>query len=267
MENRNHRTAARLFAETFAAALSGAVAQASGSPWRLELTEQNDPPRENPHPLPFRVKVEGGLNGECFIEFYDPHLIRLLDKTDGDGNGTDIIDGANTLLPVLTTAVAQLKASLPAPYGEVTFKIDRVSELAYGGMFLVAMRVQSEPPSPPTVFLYFDGAMLEALSTASARQRTGDSEKLLALPDNLRLVMDLELNVSLRFGQCQLPLREVLELTSGSVIELDKMVDEPVEMLLDGKVVARGEAVIVDGNYGLRVTEIPQAVESHLSGF
>ncbi len=71
--------------------------------------------------------------------------------------------------------------------------------------------------------------------------------------------MDVELNVSLRFGQRQLPLREVLELSSGSVIELDRMVDEPVELLLDGKVIARGEAVIVDGNYGLRVTEIPAA--------
>ena len=78
--------------------------------------------------------------------------------------------------------------------------------------------------------------------------------------------MDVELNVSLRFGQRQLPLREVLELTSGSVIELDRMVDEPVEMLLDGKVIARGEAVIVDGNYGLRVTEIPQALETQLLG-
>ena len=74
----------------------------------------------------------------------------------------------------------------------------------------------------------------------------------------------MELNVSLRFGQVQLPLREVLDLASGSVIELDRMVDDPVELLLDGKVVARGEAVIVDGNYGLRVTEIAQGMESHL---
>jgi flagellar motor switch protein FliN/FliY len=75
--------------------------------------------------------------------------------------------------------------------------------------------------------------------------------------------MDVELNVSLRFGQRQLPLREVLELISGSVIELDRMVDEPIELLLDGKLIARGEAVIVDGNYGLRITEIPQPVASH----
>ena len=73
---------------------------------------------------------------------------------------------------------------------------------------------------------------------------------------NLGLMLDVELNVLLRFGQRQLTLREVLELKSGSVIELDRRVDEPVELLLDGRVIARGEAAIVDGNYGLRVTEI-----------
>jgi len=52
-------------------------------------------------------------------------------------------------------------------------------------------------------------------------------------------------------------------LSSGSVVELDRMVDEPVELYLDGKLIARGEAVVVDGNYGLRVTEIPQPMASH----
>ena len=73
----------------------------------------------------------------------------------------------------------------------------------------------------------------------------------------------LELNVLLRFGQREMPLRDVLDLASGSIIELDRQVDDPVELLLDGKVIARGEAVIVDGNYGLRVTEIPQPIASH----
>lgn len=77
---------------------------------------------------------------------------------------------------------------------------------------------------------------------------------------NLDLLMDVELNVTLRFGQRQLTLREVLELTSGSVVELDRQVEEPVELLLDGKVIARGEAVVVDGNYGLRVTEVVQPI-------
>ena len=74
----------------------------------------------------------------------------------------------------------------------------------------------------------------------------------------LDLVMDVELNVTLRFGQRQLTLREVLDLSSGSVVELDRHVEEPIELLLDGRVIARGEAVVVDGNYGLRVSEVAQ---------
>jgi flagellar motor switch protein FliN len=83
-------------------------------------------------------------------------------------------------------------------------------------------------------------------------------ERVAADESNLGLVMDVELKVLLRFGQRQLTLREVLDLKSGSVVELDRRVDEPVELLLDGRVIARGEAAIVDGNYGLRVTEIVQ---------
>jgi flagellar motor switch protein FliN/FliY len=78
--------------------------------------------------------------------------------------------------------------------------------------------------------------------------------------------MNVELNVTLRFGQRQLTLREVLELTSGSVVELDRQVEEPVELLLNGMVIARGEAVVIDGNYGLRVTEVTQHVSSLVLG-
>ena len=79
---------------------------------------------------------------------------------------------------------------------------------------------------------------------------------------NLDLVLNVELNVTLRFGQRLLSLREVLDLTTGSVVELDRQVEEPIELLLDGKVIARGEAVVIDGNYGLRVTEVPQPISA-----
>jgi flagellar motor switch protein FliN len=75
----------------------------------------------------------------------------------------------------------------------------------------------------------------------------------------LDLLMDVELAVTLRFGSRRLALREILDLNPGSVIELDRRVEEPVEMLLDGRVVARGEVVVMDGNYGLRVTEVAPA--------
>jgi len=73
---------------------------------------------------------------------------------------------------------------------------------------------------------------------------------------NLDLLMDVELEVTLRFGERSLRLQEILELGAGSVVELDRKIEEPADLLLDGKVIARGEVVVVDGNYGLRVLEV-----------
>jgi flagellar motor switch protein FliN len=73
---------------------------------------------------------------------------------------------------------------------------------------------------------------------------------------NLELLMDLELPVSLRFGSRTATLGDVLGLTAGSVLELDQDIRQPVDLVINGIVVARGEAVVVDGDYGLRITEV-----------
>ncbi len=73
---------------------------------------------------------------------------------------------------------------------------------------------------------------------------------------NLDLLLDIELDATLRFGTRQMLLREILELSSGSVVELDRAVQEPVDLLIDGRIIAQGEVVIVDGNYGLRVLQV-----------
>jgi flagellar motor switch protein FliN/FliY len=73
---------------------------------------------------------------------------------------------------------------------------------------------------------------------------------------DLGRVIDVPLTVTLRFGQRNMRLRDVLELNTGALVELDRQVEDPVDLILDERVIARGEVVIVDGNYGLRVTEI-----------
>jgi len=70
------------------------------------------------------------------------------------------------------------------------------------------------------------------------------------------MLMDVELAVTMRFGTRKLLLREVLDLSPGAVVELDRKIQEPVELLLDGRLVARGEVVVIDGSYGLRVTDV-----------
>ena len=142
--------------------------------------------------------------------------------------------------------------------------MEQIAELAFGGMLLVPLAASMEEQPEMPVLLYFDVKFQEAMTLHAKQNIDAQNGKTPIDPVNLKMVMDVELNVSLRFGQSQLPLREVLELASGSVIELDRQVDDPVELLLDGKVIARGEAVIVDGNYGLRVTEVPQPIASQL---
>jgi flagellar motor switch protein FliN/FliY len=77
--------------------------------------------------------------------------------------------------------------------------------------------------------------------------------------NKLALLMDVELAMTLRFGARRMLLREILDLCPGAVVELDRQVKDPVELLLDGRLVARGEVVVIEGNYGLRVTEVLSA--------
>lgn len=77
-----------------------------------------------------------------------------------------------------------------------------------------------------------------------------------AAPANLDLLLEVELPVVVTFGRTQLPLKDVLKLSSGSIVELNRLANEPVEVLINNSVIARGEVVVVDGNYGIRVTEI-----------
>ncbi len=72
----------------------------------------------------------------------------------------------------------------------------------------------------------------------------------------IELLLDVELEAALRFGCKELPLGEILDLGPGDVVQLDRNVADPVDLIVGDKIVARGEVVLVNGNFGLRVTEV-----------
>jgi flagellar motor switch protein FliN/FliY len=78
-------------------------------------------------------------------------------------------------------------------------------------------------------------------------------------PRNLDLLLDVEIPISVEVGRAQMSLEEVLKLVPGSVVPLDKKAEEPVDLRVNGKLVARGEVVLVDDTYGLRITQIVDA--------
>jgi flagellar motor switch protein FliN/FliY len=72
------------------------------------------------------------------------------------------------------------------------------------------------------------------------------------------LLMEIELDATLQFGRREVPLREVLALGLGDVLELDRQVNEPVDLVVGDRIVARGEVVVVEGNFALLVTEVAE---------
>ena len=78
---------------------------------------------------------------------------------------------------------------------------------------------------------------------------------------NLAVLMEVQLPVSIRFGETEMLLEDVVKLGIGSVIELNSGIDQPVELMVNNRTLARGEIVTVDGFYGIRITDITSAGE------
>ena len=74
--------------------------------------------------------------------------------------------------------------------------------------------------------------------------------------DRLQAVLDVDLPLVVRFGSAVMPLRQLAGLGSGSTVDMNRSPDDPVELLVGDRVIARGEVVVVDGNYGVRITEL-----------
>jgi flagellar motor switch protein FliN len=75
-------------------------------------------------------------------------------------------------------------------------------------------------------------------------------------PASIDMLMDVPLRVTVELGRTQMSVRQVLELQNGAVVELDRMAGEAVDVLVNDKLMARGEVVVVDDKFGIRITEL-----------
>jgi flagellar motor switch protein FliN/FliY len=87
------------------------------------------------------------------------------------------------------------------------------------------------------------------------------SETTVTKEKNLNLILDIPLRVTVELGRTKMPVNELLNLTQGSVIELSKLAGEPMEVLVNDKLIARGEAVVVNEKFGVRLTDIISPTE------
>jgi len=168
----------------------------------------------------------------------------------------------DALVEIFRQAAGLAATALKPARGEIRFQIDVMPAAPTWPPSLVAwLRWGGGDTPESSMQLLLSAALVAAFRGEvqdTAHQDTPDTAaaQLQSGQVKLDLLMDVDLGVTLRFGSRRLLLREVLDLCPGSVIALDRQVEDPVDMLLDGRVIARGEVVVVDGNYGLRVAEI-----------
>jgi len=93
-------------------------------------------------------------------------------------------------------------------------------------------------------------------------QRTGGSDRPAGDRADLRLLYDVEMVLTAEIGRTRLPVRQVLDLVPGSVLELDRAAGAPADLMVNGRLIARGEVVVVDEDYGIRITEIVSAEQA-----
>jgi flagellar motor switch protein FliN/FliY len=112
-----------------------------------------------------------------------------------------------------------------------------------------------------------DGHHTVAVALSPALVRIIEAESQKDLPEAGPALLNLDLPVSISLGRARLEFRELLRLSTGSVVELDRMLGESVDVTINGSVIARGEIVVVEGNYGVRIQDVSGAAWRSVAGF
>lgn len=126
-------------------------------------------------------------------------------------------------------------------------------------------RAIASPLMAVPLLVTIDGTLAPPVALEASPQTTESAAKAPAVDpttdDRLDVILDIDLPLVVRFGRTELPLRALTRLSPGSVIELGRSPDDPVELLVSDRVIARGEVVIVGGNYGVRILDVVSTSE------
>ena len=101
----------------------------------------------------------------------------------------------------------------------------------------------------------------DAIAQLADQIKTGDDALNKLKVQNLDFILDIPRKVSVELGRASVVIKDLLQLGQGSVLELDKLAGEPLEVLVNGKLVARGEVVVVNEKFGIRLTDIISPLE------
>ncbi len=266
----------RNWCEAWRATLQNVLSQVSGQPEAFEISLQPLPSVDSD--VWYTVTAGGAVHGEMTLrvpaasgaDLARKFLGETATATAAEGNipesaAENLSAEYKEALEELLRQVAGLAATALAATagGEVQLHLSASAAPSWSSDAVACLQTRNEAGSSITLEIQISPAL-----TAELQPRIPDATHLsTSIPEppltesaaSYRRLMDVGLDVKLRFGVRHMPLRDVLALSAGVVVELENSLHSPVDLLLDGRLIAQGEVVIVDGKYGLRITDVVEA--------
>jgi flagellar motor switch protein FliN len=204
-----------------------------------ELVKQDEPVVR----ISFRMEVDGLIDSE---------IMQILPLGTAKEMVESLLNGeASTKESAVEPASAAPAPQAPAP-------------IAAAPMMQQQQPVQQQQQmmAPPMQPAYGMQARVDSNIPVQPAQFMPLSTEPVAVNDaNIGLILDVPLQVTVELGHTKKSIKDILELSNGSIVELDKLAGEPVDILVNGKLLAKGEVVVIDENFGVRITDIVSAME------
>jgi flagellar motor switch protein FliN len=266
----------RNWCEAWKTCFQNVLSQVSGQPQIFEISSQ--PLSIADSDIWFTVVAGGAARGEMTLRLPAASGTRLAQKFLGE---TEPPADATTEPPAVENITAENKEALEellrqiaglaatalaaTAGGEVQLHLAVSAAPSWSSDAVFCLRAPNDAPAAPpivaetiTLEIQISPALAAALKPQAQSIPAAQNSSPTSSPPSAsyRRLMDVGLDVKLRFGTRRMLLRDVLALSAGIVVELDTHLHSPVDLLLDGKLIAQGEVVVVDGKYGLRITDV-----------
>ncbi len=212
--------------------------------------------------ISFKMEVGSLINSEIMqllpIDFAKEMVAGLLNVEDEPAEAAADIQSVES-----QTSQAQTSQTNGQPVSEESIQQDSYQEVSSTASQQVQGNIPSQQPEHKQQPVHnqihmASGSQQEAVNIQPAQFQPFDEGRSSPHKENISLLMDVPLQITVELGRTQKLIREILEFSPGSIIELDKLAGEMVDILVNGKVIAKGEVVIIDESFGVRVADIVQ---------
>lgn len=209
----------------------------------------------------FRMEVDGLIDSE---------IMQILPVTVAKEMVEALTGGSNNEPETAPPAPAPVPPApeptpAPAPQAQMTSPVQTPAPQAQMAppVQAPAPQAQMAPPvqAPPAMGYAMQPHVAQNVPVQSAQFTPLNTQPVQINDANIGLILDVPLSVTVELGQTKKSIKDILELTNGSIVELDKLAGEPVDIKVNGQFLAKGEVVVIDENFGVRITEIASPAE------